>query len=585
MLKNLSLRTINLLVSGLTGLAALGLGLLLVVTVQNVRSIEQSWHIYQADRSEKARLESALRAAVGYGGMIHDFKNLVLRRDITLSERIHGDIGAARAIVGQFDSLGLSEAEKVALEDISAVLNRYEKALLQAIELIRAERTLREIDEQVKVDDSAALRSLRTLRFEIRRQSGTKKIARAIKGRVAAELRANLGYGAMIHEYKNLILRHDLPRAAKIRTHISEIDKNIGLYRNLRPTIAEKIAIDDVEKTVRNYEENLKTITQMIATGASVTEIDNAGRVDDAAALRGLRTLDKEIAFQVETLSKNVGDELNFLGRVVPILTWTVLGFIILTMGASVWIFQTYIIRPISTTTTLMNLLTTDETGISIQGKDNKNEIGQMARALETFRQNIISRKAAESEIRELALTDPLTGLDNRKRFEEHLDEAINMAKRTKKAMACMMIDLDKFKPVNETYGHAAGDEVLKVVGERLKLVSRDTDFVSRLGGDEFAMIATILDHSENAEILAKRIVDQLGLPVYYEGNELKIGGSVGVSIFPKDADNADDLLKLADEALYAAKDGGRNTFRFTSRARKATKKKTGKAKDTTPSS
>ncbi|MBT5521363.1 MAG: GGDEF domain-containing protein [Rhodospirillales bacterium] len=186
-----------------------------------------------------------------------------------------------------------------------------------------------------------------------------------------------------------------------------------------------------------------------------------------------------------------------------------------------------------------------------------------MSRALESFRENIINRKAAEEEIRNLALSDSLTGLDNRKRFEERLSEAINMAKRTNSTLACLMIDLDKFKPINDTYGHAAGDEVLRIVAERLNLVSRDTDFVARLGGDEFAMVATAIEDIASAELPAKRIVDQLGLPIYFEDNELKIGGSVGISIYPNDAQNIEGLLKLADDALYASKKAGRNTFRF----------------------
>jgi diguanylate cyclase (GGDEF)-like protein len=211
--------------------------------------------------------------------------------------------------------------------------------------------------------------------------------------------------------------------------------------------------------------------------------------------------------------------------------------------------------------------LAKDETEITIDGMDRKNEIGQMARALETFRKNIIGRIAAEAEIRSMAHTDSLTGLDNRKRFDERLVEAVNMAKRTGSNVACLMIDLDKFKPVNDTFGHIAGDTVLKAVGERLSQISRDTDFVARLGGDEFAMIATVLDDAGNAELPAKRIIDQLGLPVYFEDNDIKIGGSVGIAVFPKDADNAEDLHRLADEALYAAKNAGRNTYRFSGAA------------------
>ncbi len=575
MLKNLSLRSIILLVSGIIGLAGVALAILLGYTIKNVSSIEDSWYTYQADRSEKARLESVLRAAIGYGGMIHGFKNYVLRHENFRMDLVQADIGAARAVIGQYRSLGLSEAEKVALEDISSVLNKYNEALFTTRNLIDANTTTREIDKQVRIDDSIALRSLNTLRSEVNRLTGVGQVSRKVKGRIVANLRAGMGYGGMIHEFKNLILRSDLPRVTKIQLHIANIENSIVDYRELGTTIAEKIALDDIENTIIQYKSKLDNVIELIKVEATVSEIDQAVKIDDSAALRGLKTLDKEIALQIDKLSENVGENLTFLATVIPILNWSVLVIIALTMGGSVWLFHIHIIRPISTTTTLMNLLAQNITTISIQGMERKNEIGQMNRALESFRENIISRKAAEQEIRNLALSDSLTGLDNRKRFEEKLNEAINMANRTNSIMACLMIDLDKFKPINDTYGHAAGDEVLKIVAERLKLVSRDTDFVARLGGDEFAMVATIIDDVASAELPAKRIVDQLGLPIYFEDNDLKIGGSVGISIYPNDADNLKDLLRLADAALYDAKNAGRNTYRFT-------KTKTPKSKEET---
>ena len=576
MFKNIRLRTVILLVSGLIGFAGVCLVILLAFTIQNVRSIEEGWYTYQSDRSEKARLESVLRASIGYGGMIHEFKNYVLRYEEFRMDRVQADIGAARAVIGQYRSLGLSQAETVALEDISDVLDKYNQALSTTRELIKAEATTAEIDKQVKVDDNIALRSLNTLRSEVIRLSGADKASRPVKGRIVANLRAGMGYGGMIHEFKNLVLRSDLPRIEKVQVHFKHIEDSIENYRRLELTTAETIALDDIETTVTAYQSNLETIRDLINAEASIAEIDDAVKINDAAALRGLKTLDKEIALQVDALSKDVGENLTFLATVVPVINWSVLVIIVIAMGTSVWFFQLYVIQPISTVTSLMNLVATDETRISIQGMERQNEIGQMARALETFRRNIIKRKSAEAEIRTMALTDSLTNLPNRKRFEERLGEAIQMAKRTETSMACMMIDLDKFKPVNDTYGHAAGDEVLKVVGERLTLISRDTDFVARLGGDEFAMIAPVLDDDVSAELPAKRIVDQLGLPVYFEEHDLKIGGSVGVSIYPKDADNAEDLMRLADNALYAAKDAGRNTFRFAETKKPRTKNKTG---------
>ena len=545
------------------GFAGVCLVILLAYTIQNVRSIEEGWYTYQADRSEKARLESVLRAAIGYGGMIHDFKNYVIRHEEFRMDRVQADIGAARAVIGQYRSLGLSEAEKVALEDISEVLNLYDRALLKSRELIRKNATTAEIDEQVKIDDSIALRSLGTLRSEVIRLSGSGRNIRRVKGRIAANLRAGMGYGGMIHEFKNLVLRSDLPLVGKVHDHIKNIEENLNAYRDMEPTTAEKIALDDIEKSVSEYKSKLVAIEELIGANATIAQIDDAVKINDTAALRGLKTLDKEIAFQVDFLSRNLGEDLTFLATVVPTINWIVLVAIIAAMAASIWLFQTCIVRPISTVTSLMNLLARDETGISIQETSRKNEIGQMARALETFRKNVISRQAAEEEIRAMALTDPLTGLDNRKRFEERLVESINLARRTNSSVACLMIDLDKFKPINDEFGHAAGDAVLKTVGERLNMNSRDTDFVARLGGDEFAMIATVLDESSNAEIPAKRIIDHLNLPIYYEDHDLKIGGSVGIAVFPEDADNVDDLMKLADDALYAAKDAGRNRFRF----------------------
>ncbi|MBT3552161.1 MAG: diguanylate cyclase [Rhodospirillaceae bacterium] len=567
MLRNFRLRTIIVMVSGLIGLSGLALVVLLAFTIDNVRSIEEGWFTYQSDRSEKARLESVLRASIGYGGMIHEFKNYVLRHEEFRMDLVQADIGAARAVIGQYRSLGLSEAEKVALEDISGVLKKYDEAVLKTRDLIKQNTTTKNIDDQVRIDDSIALRSLRTLRSEVIRLSGAGTEKRRVKGRIVANIRAGMGYGGMIHEFKNLVLRSDLPRVGKVRRLINDIENSIKAYRDVGQTTAEKIALDDIENIVAKYKSKLDDVSQLITTGASIAEIDKAVKINDTSALRGLKTLDKEIAFQVDTLSSNLGRDLTFLATVVPIFNWLVLGMIVLAMGASVWFFQIYVVRPISSATDLMNRLAKDETEITIDGMDRKNEIGQMARALETFRKNIIGRIAAEAEIRSMAHTDSLTGLDNRKRFDERLVEAVNMAKRTGSNVACLMIDLDKFKPVNDTFGHIAGDTVLKAVGERLSQISRDTDFVARLGGDEFAMIATVLDDAGNAELPAKRIIDQLGLPVYFEDNDIKIGGSVGIAVFPKDADNAEDLHRLADEALYAAKNAGRNTYRFSGAA------------------
>ncbi len=174
---------------------------------------------------------------------------------------------------------------------------------------------------------------------------------------------------------------------------------------------------------------------------------------------------------------------------------------------------------------------------------------------------DITARKRAEEDIHRLAMSDPLTGLANRNSFVRHLQEALSMAKRTGKTIALMMLDLDKFKPVNDTYGHVVGDELLKDVSEKMKAVCRETDIVARLGGDEFAIILTTLDKPDDVKIPAERIVEDVGAAVVIDGHEVNIGISIGISFYPTDAADLDEMIRNSDLALYRAKAEGRGRY------------------------
>lgn len=171
---------------------------------------------------------------------------------------------------------------------------------------------------------------------------------------------------------------------------------------------------------------------------------------------------------------------------------------------------------------------------------------------------DITDRKRAEEDIHHLAMSDPLTGLANRNSFVSHLEEAVSMAKRTGKAIALMMLDLDKFKPVNDTYGHVVGDALLKEVSGKMKAVCRETDIVARLGGDEFAIILTTLDKPDDVKIPADRIVEDIGAATSIDGHTVKIGVSIGISFYPTDAADPDQMIRNSDLALYRAKAEGR---------------------------
>ena len=176
----------------------------------------------------------------------------------------------------------------------------------------------------------------------------------------------------------------------------------------------------------------------------------------------------------------------------------------------------------------------------------------------------IRERWLAEDQIRHLALHDSLTGLPNRLQFHQHLDRAVSRAKRHGQLMAVFGLDLDRFKHVNDTLGHATGDALLAEVAARLKESVRESDLVGRLGGDEFAIVAEDLAAPEDAMRLARRVCTALGEAYHVNGHELATSASIGIAIGPvDDAEPSDTLLKNADLALYRAKEDGRNTFRF----------------------
>lgn len=178
---------------------------------------------------------------------------------------------------------------------------------------------------------------------------------------------------------------------------------------------------------------------------------------------------------------------------------------------------------------------------------------------------DISERKSAEASIAQLARTDPLTGLANRMTFSDHLRQAFASAQRGGRSFAVLYLDLDRFKEVNDTLGHHAGDRLLQEAGRRLRDVTREIDLVARLGGDEFAIVQAGIDDSTAAGTLAEKLIEIVSAPYVIDGNELRIGVSIGVSLHDSHTSDPDALLMQADQALYRAKHAGRGQYRFHS--------------------
>jgi len=179
----------------------------------------------------------------------------------------------------------------------------------------------------------------------------------------------------------------------------------------------------------------------------------------------------------------------------------------------------------------------------------------------------LFCRRLTESEAKalELAYQDPLTGLSNKRYVDVLFGQALQLANRPHQALAVFYIDLDNFKPINDSAGHKTGDSVLQEVARRLKASLRSTDICARIGGDEFVVIATQIEQEQYVQEIAAKLLKQLQQPVEIDGHSYELGASIGVSLHPRHGQELAELLEKADSAMYQVKQQGRNGYRLYS--------------------
>lgn len=187
-----------------------------------------------------------------------------------------------------------------------------------------------------------------------------------------------------------------------------------------------------------------------------------------------------------------------------------------------------------------------------------------------TIFEDITERRRMEEDIQHLAYHDPLTGLSNREVLMDHLDLAITQAHRERHMLGVLFLDLDRFKHINDAYGHATGDQLLREIALRLKKCVRETDTVSRIGGDEFSILLAQMKQPEDAARIAEKIISFMQEPYVINGHELHVSTSIGISMYPDDSIRPEILLNSADIAMYHAKELGRSSYQFYSPVMKA---------------
>lgn len=188
----------------------------------------------------------------------------------------------------------------------------------------------------------------------------------------------------------------------------------------------------------------------------------------------------------------------------------------------------------------------------------------ELASTVNKLEEEIAERAKIAAELEFLANHDPLTDLPSLRLCMDRLERALADARRNRKLVAVMFLDLDGFKTINDNFGHDCGDRVLKTTANNIKAEIRETDTVARIGGDEFLVVLTSLPDISIVERIASKVIEQVSQPIMVDQHEIGVGVSIGISIYPQDSADPEELIRVADKAMYFVKNSGKNSFGFT---------------------
>jgi diguanylate cyclase (GGDEF)-like protein len=350
--------------------------------------------------------------------------------------------------------------------------------------------------------------------------------------------------------------------------HRYVIAKLKARYRRLQT--GNSVQIEDFDKAWQAY---------LVEHDTWVTGDSSGGQNDQAQFASTLHRLYRAADLTIDQLSDANTFAAHAEARAVDVLVDNILLVLVAVSATGIllagWLLirvRTDITTPLAAITQAMARLSAGDRKVQVPELDRSDEIGAMAKAFDIFRANALAleeateaTRLAQEQAQALARHDPLTGLPNRRVFSAELEAALSHTRNDKTVTCVLMIDLDRFKPVNDLQGHAVGDLVLCEVAARLQQVVGPTDTVARLGGDEFAIISSIdpLKYPDAATEFAARVLAAIHEPVTIGTDKVEIGASIGIASAPGDGGASETLLRAADIAMYKAKHDGRARFCF----------------------
>lgn len=530
------------------------------------------------EKISRKEIINQLKSAIGYGGLIHHFKNYIIRGNPNDAEQVSAIYQQVVSHLERFQQQpALSPAEYQALKTIKQIFLTYTNHLPTIGRLRANNRTIEDIDHQVIVNDQPVLDAIELLQQDITNLDHSAwwpLASRRIKliGQVAESIRQDINqqahaqvrdswwslcfYLAMTLLTALLVIAFGHLLLKRLVGDVGEIASNIEAMQHSGNFDSQLVISgnDELTQLARSFNGMLEQRRQAevnVRLAHSVFEYANDG---------------------IMVLNRNEQIEM-----VNPAFT-RISGFSPAeAIGASPRLLSSGRHGPEFYRHMREKLHRDGVWEGEIWNKRKNDEIFPELLAISVIRDehqqidkyiclfsDITQRKQYEQHIWQQANYDPLTQLPNRKLFLDHLAHEIKTAKRNRDKLALLFIDLDRFKQINDTLGHKAGDELLVETAKRLNSSVRDSDIVARLAGDEFVIIAAGIKNILDVELIAEKVLSGLGLPFLLNGTyESMLSASIGISLYPDDGTDVSTLLKNSDIAMYRAKAQGRNSFKF----------------------
>lgn len=576
-----------------------------ISALRGLAVIEQQNRLHSSNKEKKQSnkfvLLTDIVSQMGYGGLIHHIKNAQLRAEKHYFTESQNSIDKLNSSIKKYKQMPLVNAELQALENLQQTVTLYQTLLNKLV-----------VNKTVKIiiNDQQTIQALRILNQHIETELENKianvgKTIHLIQNNINKLIQiiillsvATLLFFSYVMFKKVIIPLQKVTQSMVLlaRNHhkqkiifnptqiyeIQQIIRSLRIFKNhkIKQRINEKL-LNKVNATTLNQLDEIKILQkkseekteQALNLANHLIELQKSAETDRKIALESQR--------RTKTILNTVHDAIittNKKGIIENINTATIKMFgyskgelinknINLIMSPEIrsehdQIMQDYHNQeePVLPKDGREQLIKhADGSTFPVEVFLGKSEFNKEIKFTAVIR-DITQRKKNEQAIQHLVMSDPLTDLANRRHFNSELQRTLDSKERLQLSVALLMIDLDNFKPVNDTYGHNMGDKVLQKVASRLQKVTRKVDLIARLGGDEFAIIINSVSNHFDAVTPAKKVIDTLSKPMLIEGKNIQIGASVGISISPQDALTLTDFINNADKALYKAKELGKGT-------------------------